>query len=46
MIATKNFDGSITVSAIIKGYRVHALYIGYTKREAMRRFRQEHPTKG
>ena len=35
-----NYDGSITVSTMHKGYRQHRQYFGYTKREAIKLFRQ------
>ena len=40
MSTTINHDGSITVSTMHKGYRRHRQYFGYTKREAVKLFRQ------
>jgi len=43
MTATKLFpSGAWEVSDIIGGYRVHKVYYGYSKREAMREFRQQY----
>ena len=39
MTITRNFDGSITISTIYKGCRVHQLYIGYPIRVAKKLFR-------
>ena len=36
---THNQNGSITVSAMYKGYREHQTYIGYTEQEAKEQFR-------
>jgi len=40
----KTRDGGWAFSTIAKGRRIHMHYIGYTKKEALRRFR-EHVTK-
>jgi len=40
MSITVNHDKSITISTIHKGYRRHQQYFGYTKREAVKQFRQ------
>jgi 5-bromo-4-chloroindolyl phosphate hydrolysis protein len=41
MIAEKNNEGAWVVSDIVNGYRVSRRYYFYTKREAVRLFRQE-----
>lgn len=41
MIATKNLNGSLTLSEIVNGYLFTRTYYGYTKLEALRRFRAE-----
>lgn len=40
VIVTKRRDGSYECAAIIGLYRVHNVYYGYTKREAVRLFIQ------
>jgi hypothetical protein len=42
MTITRKHSG-IEIADIIGGYRVSRLYIGYTQREAVRRFRSEYP---
>jgi len=34
-------SGMLVVSAVVNGYLVTRRYIGYTKREAIRRFKEE-----
>jgi hypothetical protein len=41
MTVSKNYAGAIIISDIIGGERVQRVYIGYTKREAMQKFRAE-----
>jgi hypothetical protein len=41
MSATRNHNGSWTVSDIIDGYLVSRTYYSYTKRQALRAFREE-----
>lgn len=41
MIIERTIHGGYRCSDIIHGYRVTRLYLGYTKREAMRLFRAE-----
>ena len=41
MTVSKNHAGAIIISDIIGGQYVQRVYIGYTKREAMSRFRKE-----
>ena len=41
MIAEKNYEGAWVVSDIVGGYWVTRRYYFYTKREAVRLFRQE-----
>lgn len=36
-----NLNGTLTISAIIEGFRVQRTYIGYTKRQAMELFKNE-----
>jgi hypothetical protein len=44
MIATKHpISGAWEVSDIIDGYRTSRVYLGYTKREAVQRFREDFP---
>lgn len=44
----RNRNGSLTVSAIIEGYRRHTTFYGYDRKQAVRRFLQAHrnPTQG
>jgi hypothetical protein len=41
MTVSKNHAGALIISDIVGGYYVQRVYIGYTKREAMRKFRAE-----
>jgi hypothetical protein len=41
MIAEKTFQGAWRITDLINGYFVTRQYFGYTKREAMRRFKEE-----
>lgn len=41
MIVERRNDGSYLISDIVGNYWVKKQYFGYTKREAMRLFRQE-----
>jgi hypothetical protein len=41
MTTTKNPNGSYTVSEIVNGYLVSRTYYGYTKRDAIRIFKNE-----
>ena len=43
---THNTNGTITISTVHKGYRVHQLYIGYTEKQAERLFYKWLKTKG
>lgn len=38
----KTFQGAWRVSAIVGGYLVQEQYFGYTKREAVARFKEQH----
>lgn len=38
----KTFQGAWRVSAIVGGFLVSEQYMGYTKREAVARFKQQH----
>jgi hypothetical protein len=38
----KTFQGAWRVSAIVGGYLVSMQYMGYTKREAVARFKEQH----
>lgn len=40
MITEKNNHGALVISDIVGGYRVERVYYLYTKREAMRLFRE------
>lgn len=40
-IYTERITGGWLVSAIIKGYRVKSRYYGYTKKEAIKMFKNE-----
>ena len=40
-VVTKNLNGSHTISDIIDNYRKAITYYGYTKREAMKKYKQE-----
>lgn len=40
VIVTRNFNGSLNVSDIVKGYFVTRTYYGYTRRQAVRMFKQ------
>ena len=42
MMVTRHTEG-IEISDIIGGYRVSRLYIGYTIKEAKKRFRDQYP---
>lgn len=39
----RTFQGAWRISAIVDGYLVSKQYIGYTKKEAVSLFKQEHP---
>ena len=41
MNITKNYNGSITISDIIGNYRVKKIYFGYTKKQAVKLFKNE-----
>lgn len=41
MTVSKNHAGAIIISDIIGGAYVQRVYIGFTKREALRKFRAE-----
>ena len=41
MLVYKNYEGSIIISDMIDGQYIDRVYQGYTKREAMVRFRRE-----
>lgn len=41
MTIERNHEGAYVISDIVKGYLVTMRYYGYTKREAIRLFRQE-----
>lgn len=41
MTITKTREGGYAISDIVKGYLVTIQYYGYTKREAIKLFRQE-----
>jgi hypothetical protein len=41
MTVSKNYAGALIISDIVGGYYVQRVYIGFTKREAMRKFRAE-----
>lgn len=41
MTVIRNRNGSYAISDIVKGYLVTRQYYGYTKREAIKLFRQE-----
>ena len=43
MTVTRLHSGAYQVSAIIRGYLVTRTYYGYTKREAVRLFREDCP---
>lgn len=45
MTVSKNHAGAIIISDIIGGEYVQRVYIGFTKREALRKFRAEMRTK-
>ena len=45
-ITKKNFNGSITISDIVKNHLVKKIYFGYTKKEAVRLFNKEFNMKG
>jgi len=36
----KNNNGSYEISEVVNGYRVHQVYIGYTKIKAMKEFKK------
>lgn len=38
--AEKNFQGAYVVSTIFKGYLRHKIYMGYTKKLAISKFKQ------
>ena len=40
MIIEYNLSGSMTISDIVEGYRVKRIFFGYTKREAIKAFKQ------
>lgn len=40
MIIEKNYSGAYVISDMVRGYRVQQTYMGYTKREAVARFRR------
>ena len=40
MIVEKNYEGAWVISDIVRGYRVAHRYYGYTKREAVRLFKE------
>ncbi len=39
----RTFQGAWRISAIVDGYLVSKQYMGYTKKEAVSLFQQEHP---
>lgn len=39
----RTFQGAWLISAMIDGYLVSKQYMGYTKKEAVSMFQQEHP---
>jgi hypothetical protein len=39
----RKFQGAWRISAIVDGYLVSKQYMGYTKKEAVSLFQQEHP---
>ena len=41
MIAERNVNGYWIISDIIDGYLIRRVYIGYTKKEAIKLFKQE-----
>jgi hypothetical protein len=41
MTVSKNHAGALIISDVIGGHYVQRVYIGFTKREAMRKFRAE-----
>jgi hypothetical protein len=41
MTVRKNYAGALIISDIIGNEYIERVYIGFTKREAMRRFRKE-----
>ena len=41
----RTFQGAWRISAMIDGYLVSKQYMGYTKKEAVALFQQEHPEK-
>jgi hypothetical protein len=41
MIVERNHEGYWVVSAVVKGYLVTRKYLYHTKREAIRRFKEE-----
>lgn len=41
MTITKTFQGAYKISDIIKGYLVEKQYMGYTKREAIKKFKED-----
>ena len=41
MIVEKGYQGQLIISDIINGYWVSRQYFGYTKREAVRKFKLE-----
>jgi hypothetical protein len=40
MIISKNYNGSITLSEVFKGYLQSRTYYGYSKRDAKRMFKK------
>jgi len=39
----RNFNGSLVCSTIIEGHRLHRIYIGYSRRYAIRHFKKNLP---
>lgn len=42
MTIEKTFQGAILIRDVVDGYMVYEQYMGYTKREAIKRFKQKY----
>lgn len=43
ILCEKNYEGSYVCSTIVEGRRLHRIYIGYSKREAIKDFKSNLP---
>lgn len=43
ILCERNFEGSLVCSTIVEGYRLHRIYIGYSKKYAITHFKNNLP---